>query len=160
MSPSIHAGARHSRCYCTHCDSASCSDSQCSSCSHGLSVPATQGQGTKYQVSSTARKRSLRSSVHLLTFAALQLTAATATAEAQHHTGMAVVNAVHAMYMVPIQKFLNLSCPWCIPSLPHSGGRCFLHVRLLKGLAFTDYVVRDPLPGEQLQLSLELFGQR
>jgi hypothetical protein len=41
-----------------------------------------------------------------------------------------------------------------------SGGRCFLHVRLLKGLAFTDYVVRDPLPGEQLQLSLELFGQR
>ncbi|GLC75661.1 Centrosomal protein of 76 kDa [Pleodorina starrii] len=39
-------------------------------------------------------------------------------------------------------------------------GKAFLHVKLLGGRAFADYVVRIPGPEEQLQLSLELFGQR
>ncbi|KXZ45051.1 hypothetical protein GPECTOR_59g659 [Gonium pectorale] len=39
-------------------------------------------------------------------------------------------------------------------------GKSFLYVKLLGGRAFSDFVARPPFPGEQLQLSLELFGQR
>ncbi|GLI65761.1 hypothetical protein VaNZ11_009376 [Volvox africanus] len=48
------------------------------------------------------------------------------------------------------------------PSKPAElpSGKTFLHVKLLGGRAFTDYTVRIPGHDEQLQLSLELFGQR
>ncbi|KXZ45045.1 hypothetical protein GPECTOR_59g653 [Gonium pectorale] len=39
-------------------------------------------------------------------------------------------------------------------------GKSFLYVKLLGGRAFSDFVARPPFPGEQLHLSLELFGQR
>lgn len=39
-------------------------------------------------------------------------------------------------------------------------GKAYLHVRVVGGKAFTDYLARAPRPGEQLVLSMELFGQR
>ncbi|KAG2443237.1 hypothetical protein HYH02_009310 [Chlamydomonas schloesseri] len=39
-------------------------------------------------------------------------------------------------------------------------GRAFLHVKVLGGRAFADFLARAPARGEQLQLALELFGQR
>ncbi|KAG2443442.1 hypothetical protein HXX76_001800 [Chlamydomonas incerta] len=39
-------------------------------------------------------------------------------------------------------------------------GRAFLHVKLLGGRAFADFLARAPHRGERLQLALELFGQR
>lgn len=46
---------------------------------------------------------------------------------------------------------------WCLPACR---GRAYLHVRVVGGKAFTDYLARAPRPGEQLLLSMELFGQR
>lgn len=47
-----------------------------------------------------------------------------------------------------------------VPSCARSPGRTFLHIKVLGGSAFTDYLTRPAMPGEQLVLSLEAFGQR